>query len=257
MPRTRLAQNLHRMTGWHWLLLFGGILSAWSALFLMSVPEGLRAAGAAYGAEFWLLLCTMTPDAAGGTRMVLMWALMSAAMMAPTALPAFATYEDLGHSTAETRFGRLVLGYMVVWCGFSVVAALAQMILLRADLVSVFGDSRSGLLSGVLLVLAGGYQFTPLKEACLSRCRRPLVFFMQHWDEGALRNGVRLGAACLGCCWALMLLAFVGGVMNLVFMGLATLFMVLEKLPEIGRWLTRPMGAVLLAGGLWTIATQF
>ena len=129
------------------------------------------------------------------------------------------------------------------------------MLLLRADLVSVFGDSRSGILSGGLLLVAGAYQFTQLKEACLSKCRRPLVFFMQHWEEGPLRNGLRLGAVCLGCCWALMLLAFVGGVMNLAFMGLATLFMVLEKLPEIGRWLTRPMGALLLLSGSWVIVT--
>ena len=84
-----------------------------------------------------------------------------------------------------------------------------------------------------------------------------MTFFIQHWDEGAWRNGMRLGAVCIGCCWALMLLAFVGGVMNLAFMGLATLFMVLEKLPEIGRWLTRPMGALLLLSGTWVIVTTF
>ncbi|TNJ41489.1 DUF2182 domain-containing protein [Phaeobacter sp. B1627] len=255
MLKARLTESFRQMTGLHWLLLFAGILSAWAALFAMSVPADLRAAGVTYGGDFWLQLCTMTPDAAGGAKMVLMWALMSAAMMAPTALPAFATYDDLGQSAPGTRFGDLVLGYLAVWVGFSLLAAAAQMALLRAELISVFGDSRSGLLSGGLLLLAGGYQFAPLKEACLSKCRRPLVFFMQHWDEGPLRNGLRLGAVCLGCCWALMLLAFVGGVMNLAFMGLATLFMVLEKLPEIGRWLTRPMGAVLLASGLGVIVT--
>ncbi len=255
MLKARLTESFRQMTGLHWLLLFGGILLAWSALFAMSVPAELRAAGVVYGDGFWLQLCTMSPDAAGGARMVLMWILMSAAMMAPTALPAFATYDDLSQSASGTRFGDLVLGYLAVWVGFSLLAAAGQMALLRADLISVFGDSRSGLLSGLLLLLAGGYQFAPLKEACLSKCRRPLVFFMQHWEEGPLRNGVRLGVLCLGCCWALMLLAFVGGVMNLAFMGLATLFMVLEKLPEIGRWLTRPMGAVLLASGLWVIVT--
>jgi predicted metal-binding membrane protein len=76
---------------------------------------------------------------------------------------------------------------------------------------------------------------------------------MQYWDEGALRNGVRLGLVCLGCCWALMLLAFVGGVMNLAFMGLATVIMILEKLPDIGRWLTRPLGVGLLAASAWVL----
>lgn len=256
MLKARLTEGIRRMSGLHWLMLFGGILLCWAALFAMSVPQDLRAAGAVYGAEFWLTLCTMTPDAGGAARMVLMWVLMSAAMMAPTALPAFATYDDLSRSAEGTRFGDLVAGYLLVWIGFSLLAAGLQLVLLRADLISVFGDSRSGLLSALLLLIAGGYQFTPLKAQCLSKCRRPLVFFMQHWDEGAFRNGLRLGAVCLGCCWALMLLAFVGGVMNLAFMGLATVFMVLEKLPEIGRWLTRPMGVVLCASGLWLLVTS-
>ena len=256
MLKARLTEGIRRMSGLHWLMLFGGILLCWAALFAMSVPQDLRIAGAIYGAEFWLTLCTMTPDAAGAARMVLMWVLMSAAMMAPTALPAFATYDDLSRSAEGTRFGDLVAGYLLVWIGFSLLAAGLQLVLLQADLISVFGDSRSGLLSALLLLIAGGYQFTPLKAQCLSKCRRPLVFFMQHWDEGAFRNGLRLGAVCLGCCWALMLLAFVGGVMNLAFMGLATVFMVLEKLPEIGRWLTRPMGVVLCASGLWLLVTS-
>ena len=100
-------------------------------------------------------------------------------------------------------------------------------------------------------MLAGAYQFSPLKAACLAKCRAPLGFFMQHWDEGAWRNGLRLGLVCLGCCWALMALAFVGGVMNLAFMGLATAIMVIEKLPDLGRWLTRPLGGLLMMGGLW------
>ena len=232
----------------HWLALFGLILLAWAALYMMAAPAELRAAGRIYGAGFWQDLCTLTPDAAGFARMVLMWALMSAAMMAPTALPAFATYEDLAQTGAETRFGALVAGYLAIWLGFSLLAAAAQLVLFRAGLLDPFGTSLSALLSATLLALAGAYQFSPIKEACLSKCRMPLTFFMQHWDEGAVRNGLRLGAVCLGCCWALMLLAFVGGVMNIAFMGLATLLMALEKLPDIGRWLTRPLGVALLAG---------
>jgi predicted metal-binding membrane protein len=124
------------------------------------------------------------------------------------------------------------------------------MALFQAGLLTAFGDSRSGVMSAALLAVAGAYQFSPAKEACLSKCRRPLSFFMQYWDEGALRNGVRLGLVCLGCCWALMMLAFVGGVMNLAFMGLATVIMVLEKLPQIGAWLTRPLGVALLAASV-------
>ncbi|WP_146344544.1 DUF2182 domain-containing protein [Falsiphaeobacter marinintestinus] len=237
------------MSAPHWLTLFAGILLAWIALYLMSVPAELRAIGRLYGAEFWQNFCTLTPDAAGWVRMVAMWALMSAAMMAPTALPALATYEELGQST-EIRMTRLIAGYLSVWLGFAVLAATAQMGLFRAGLLDPLGQSAAPVLSAALLVVAGLYQFSPVKEACLSKCRRPLTFFMQHWDEGPWKNGLRLGLVCLGCCWALMLLAFVGGVMNLAFMGLATVIMVLEKLPEIGRYVTRPLGALLIAGAV-------
>ena len=249
-----IAARLRRMGGVHWLALFGLILGAWGLLYAMALPEGLRIGAAIYGTDFLRSLCIVTPDAAGFMRIVLMWALMAAAMMAPTALPAFATYEDLAHA-AETRFAALVGGYLAIWLGFSVFAAGAQMILFQAGWLTAFGDSRSGILSAALLAVAGAYQFSPLKEACLSRCRRPLAFFMAHWDEGPARNGVRLGLVCLGCCWALMALAFVGGVMNLAFMGLATVIMVLEKLPDLGRWLTRPLGAALLAGAGWVLVT--
>ncbi|UYV35808.1 DUF2182 domain-containing protein [Rhodobacteraceae bacterium D3-12] len=247
-----LAERIRAMRGAHWLLLFGLILLAWIMLLLMAVPQDLRIAGQIYGREFWASLCSLTPDAAGAVRITGMWMLMSAAMMAPTALPAFATYDDLGHSAENTRFSHLVAGYVAVWLGFSVLAAALQLALYQADLISAFGDSRSGLLSAALLGLAGAYQFTALKEACLSKCRRPLSFFMQHWDEGPWSNGLRLGAVCLGCCWALMLLAFVGGVMNIAFMGLAMVLMTLEKLPEIGRWVTRPVGVALVLGAVWT-----
>ena len=245
-----LSDRIRAMGAPHWLALFGLILGAWVMLYAMALPADLRASARIFGAEFWESLCTVTPDAAGFGRVVLMWALMAAAMMAPTALPAFATYEDLGRST-QVRFGALVAGYLIVWLGFSLLAGGLQMALFGAGLVSAFGDSLSVWLSAGLLMIAGLYQFSPVKEACLSKCRAPLTFFMAHWDEGPLRNGVRLGLVCLGCCWALMLLAFVGGVMNIAFMGLATLIMVIEKLPQFGRLLTRPLGAVLIAAGLF------
>lgn len=242
-----LSDRIRAMGAPHWLALFGLILGAWIVLYAMALPADLRQSARIFGADFWESLCMVTPDAAGFGRVVLMWALMAAAMMAPTALPAFATYDDLGRST-HTRFGALVAGYLAVWLGFSVLAGGLQMALFGAGLVSAFGDSLSVWLSAGLLMVAGLYQFSPVKEACLSKCRAPLTFFMAHWGEGPFRNGVRLGLVCLGCCWALMLLAFVGGVMNIAFMGLATLIMVIEKLPAYGRLLTRPLGAALIAG---------
>lgn len=248
-----ISARIRRMTGLHWLTLFGVIVLAWALLYAMALPESLRAAGQAYGAEFLASLCVVTPDAAGFGRITVMWALMSAAMMAPTALPALATYDELP-TTGRSGFAALLAGYLAIWLGFSLLAAGAQMGLYRGDLVSAFGDSRSRVLSGVLLLIAGAYQFSPVKEACLAKCRAPLTFFMQHWDEGAWRNGLRLGLVCLGCCWALMALAFVGGVTNLAFMGLATAIMIIEKLPDLGRWLTRPLGAGLGLIGLWMLA---
>ncbi|HKL05161.1 MAG TPA: DUF2182 domain-containing protein, partial [Roseovarius sp.] len=139
------------MTGLHWLALFGLIIVAWVLLYAMALPDDLRAAGRLYGADFLASLCVVTPDAAGLARITAMWALMSAAMMAPTALPALATYDELPIA-GRGRFGALVAGYLVVWLGFSVLAAAVQMALFRADLVSAFGDSRSRLLSGALLL---------------------------------------------------------------------------------------------------------
>lgn len=248
-----IATRIRMMGRPHWLGLYGTILAAWLVLYAMSIPPDLRAAGALYGLDLLAALCVATPGAAGFAGMVAMWALMSAAMMAPTVLPALATYEDLSAAGAQTRIWALVAGYLAVWLGFSGVAATVQMALFSAGLLDPFGTSLSALLSAGLLALAGLWQFTSFKDACLSKCRAPMMFFLQHWDEGPWRNGVRLGAVCLGCCWALMLLGFVGGVMNLAFMGIATMLMTLEKLPDIGRWLTRPLGAALLAGAALTL----
>ena len=251
-----IAARIRSMGSLHWLALYGVILLSWGALYLMALPADLRAAGAVYGAEFLVSLCIVTQDAAGYLGLVAMWAIMSAAMMAPTALPAFAAYDDIS-ARAGGGFGWLIIGFLAVWLGFAVLAAALQMALFQLGYLSIFGDSQSLLLSGALLALAGAYQFSALKDACLTQCRAPLAFFMSHWAEGPLRNGLRLGAVCLGCCWALMLLAFVGGVMNLAFMAVAMVLMALEKLPEIGRHITRPLGVLLIASGAASLAFGF
>jgi len=238
----------------HWIAVFAVILLSWCALYLMAAPAPAVPAGLP-GRTTLQSLCAVTPGGAGLAGLALMWAVMSAAMMLPTALPALATYDDLGHA-ARTDFARLAAGYLAAWGGFSLAAAALQLWLHRAGLVDALGASRSAALSGALLVGAGAYQFSPLKDACLAKCRAPLTFFMQHWAEGPGRMGLRLGLACLGCCWALMLLGFAGGVMSLAFMGVAMVIMVLEKLPDPGRHLTRPLGAGLVAAGLWVLATR-
>ncbi|MEM1363402.1 MAG: DUF2182 domain-containing protein [Pseudomonadota bacterium] len=238
---------LRSATALSWLSLFAAVLAAWALLYAMAIPTDIRDASRVFGTDFWESLCAVTPDLAGYGRLVLMWALMAIAMMLPTAAPAFVAYRDLSASGAATRPVTLALGFLGVWWGFAVAASLLQMALFRADLVSSFGDSRSAQLSAMLLLAAGAYQFSAYKAACLHKCRAPVSFFLQHWDKGPFRMGLLMGLTCLGCCWALMLLAFVGGVMSLTFMSVATLIMTLEKLPRIGRWLDRPLGVVLIA----------
>lgn len=238
----------------HWLVLFGLILAGWVALWLMAVPAETRALSKIYGAEFWISLCLSTPSITGYFNLFLMWALMAAAMMLPTALPALATYDDLSQST-DTNFALLTTGYLVIWLGFAAVAAGLQIGLFQLGLLDGLGTSQSAVFSAVLLAIAGGYQFSPIKEACLAKCRMPLTFFMEHWEEGPFKMGVRLGAVCLGCCWALMLLGFVGGVMSLGFMGLATIIMIIEKMPDYGKYISAPLGFGLLGASVVMLAS--
>lgn len=241
-----------------WLGFFAVILAAWAGLFAMVVTSPM--AGAPAG--LWQALC-LGAGSADLTSLLAMWLLMSAAMMLPTFVPAFRTFLNLG-ATGATRpldAVALVAGYGLVWVGGAVLGALAQQGLARAGLLAPDGASLSLWLTAGLLLVAGLYQFTHLKAACLAKCRMPLTFFMERWAPGptrALRMGLELGVLCFGCCWALMALAFVGGTMNLLWMGAATLFMVMEKLPDIGGPLTRPAGyLLLLAAGASALAALF
>ncbi len=233
----------------HWLGFYTLLSASWLAIVAIAAP--------ARDSDGWLsALAAMCGSGAGGSDFVLvwgMWSLMSAAMMAPTAVPALRVYDDLRHAGAATRAGfvALLTGYLAVWIVYSVAGALIQQRLGATGLL--IGDaSRSPLVNAVLLSTAGMYQLSRLKHACLSRCRAPFAFFMRHWRPGvagAARLGVLLGVVCVGCCWALMLLGLVGGTMSLAWMGAATLFMALEKLPRIGLPLTRPTGYLLLIAG--------
>jgi len=244
-----LALARKRLSDWHWLAFFAAVLAAWGLLYAMQPPAGLAAGAALHQPG------SLPPGVAGYPVVFAMWALMTAAMMAPTFVPALATYDDLAGSGAASRGGffQLVAGYVLIWLGFAALAAGAQIALSSATMLTPLGQSSSNWLTAGLLIGAGGYQFSALKEQCLSQCMQPFAFFMRHWQQtrwNALGMGLRLGALCLGCCWALMLLAFVGGTMNLLWMGLATLFMVLEKLPDVSRFVVRPLGVALIIAGL-------
>jgi predicted metal-binding membrane protein len=153
----------------------------------------------------------------------IMWTVMQMAMMTPSAAPMVLTYSKINrqrHAQLKPVLGTAVfyLGYILVWMAFSATAALAQGGLHAATLLSPMMETTSPVLAGIILIAAGVFQFTPLKHACLSHCRTPLGFFMAEWREGklgALVMGARHGAFCVGCCWLIMALLFVAGVMNL------------------------------------------
>ena len=151
-----------------------------------------------------------------------------------------------------------VATYCAMWIGFALFATSLQRILTDFGWVE---DHRSALwLSGVLLVVAGAYQFSTLKENCLTQCVAPMTFFMRFWRDGivgGMKMGIRHGLTCIGCCWALMLLALAGGMSNVLFMVLSAAVMAIEKFPVIGKRVTKPLGVALLMGGFAVLALQF
>ena len=188
-----------------------------------------------------------------------MWAVMMAAMMLPTMVPTLRSYEDLMVSANGTRIGWLgvLLGYSIVWIVFALFITVVQMGLLSLNIVDMMGRAKSLWVSAALLMLAGAFQFTRAKEVCHGVCHSPMSYFLGHWKtgfNGGLRMGVSLGAYCVGCCWLFMVLGFAGGVMNFLWMGLATLMMVLEKLPQLGHFLVKPLGSILILSGLSVVA---
>ena len=191
--------------------------------------------------------------------MFLMWAVMMVGMMLPTAAPMTLIYAAVARKAAAQATpvaptAVFVAGYIVMWSLFSVVATLTQWGLDQAALLSPMMVSNSSALGAGLLIAAGIYQWTPFKDACLQHCRSPAHFFSQHWRSGAagaFRLGLEHGAYCLGCCWVLMGLLFLGGVMNLLWIAGITLFVLLEKILPHGALGGRIAGvAMILAGGV-------
>jgi predicted metal-binding membrane protein len=191
-----------------------------------------------------------------------MWAVMMVAMMLPSAAPMILAFLTVNHRRQMTArplppVGIFVFGYLVVWTAFSAAATLAQWGLHKAALLSPAMEATSPVLNGGLLVAAGVFQLTPLKRACLKGCRSPLTFLMSEWREGtagAFEMGLRHGSFCLGCCWALMALLFVAGVMNLLWVALIALFVMAEKILARGELLGRVTGLALVTGGVVLVA---
>jgi predicted metal-binding membrane protein len=187
----------------------------------------------------------------------LMWGVMMVAMMTPALLTVLVLFQRLERKGAAGAHAVLFAsGYIAVWLGFAVIATLLQWALHRAALLHGHVLSAGPQLAGVILVAAGIYQLTPLKTACLSHCQTPIGFLSSHWREGAsgaLRMGLDHGGYCLGCCWALMLLMFVGGVMSVTAMAVLSVFILAERLLPPGPLVAQLPGIALLVWGAWTL----
>jgi predicted metal-binding membrane protein len=190
-----------------------------------------------------------------------MWTVMMVGMMTPSAAPMFLMYARTGRQTeAQSRplaatvwFGA---GYFFVWIAFALLATLVQWSFERTELLDFTMASTSTVVGGLLLVVAGSYQWTRLKDACLIQCQKPFAFLLRQGGFrgdalGSLMLGVRHGAYCVGCCWALIALLLVGGVMNMLWIVLLALLILLEKVAPFGRQIALVAGMVLIAGGVW------
>lgn len=226
-----------------WLYLFLG-----AGMDMAAVPE---AAGRAAGGP------PMAWTAGYATIVFVMWAVMMVAMMLPSAAPMILLYGTVGRRQraqghASVGTGVFAAGYLAAWTGFSLAATALQWGLERLALLSPMMASTSDVFGGAVLVAAGVYQMTPLKHACLRHCRSPLSFLVHRWragPAGAFRMGLEHGLFCLGCCWVLMGLLFVGGVMNLLWIAAVAAFVLAEKAAPAGSLIARASGPLLIAAG--------
>jgi predicted metal-binding membrane protein len=221
-------------------------LLGWAALYLMPMP--MPVGGSVAAADYVALS-------------IAMWFVMMIAMMTPAVIPVVLLYDKVvyrGAAGFHARTAGFLGGYFSVWLGFSVLATLAQALLIASRWSDAMGVSRRPAFTAALLIAAGLYQWLPLKAACLEHCRSPLHFVMhqRRGTFGPWRMGVDHGVYCLGCCWLLMLLLFVGGVMNLAWVAALAVLVAIEKLgrrPDLVRRLTGLIAVaaavcVLLAG---------
>lgn len=229
--------------------LIGVVVFAWAYLLFVAGPDTAMGMGGAAMPMPWTL--------ATFHIMVVMWIAMMVAMMLPSAAPMillFAAIErrKAGGGSAFGATGLFALGYLVVWAAFGIAATWAQWGLQQLALLSPTLAAGSTALAGALFLLAGAYQLTPLKQACLRQCRSPLDFLTRHWrsgTSGAFGMGLRHGLFCLGCCWAVMALLFVGGVMNVLWIAALALFVLIEKVVPAGHLLGRTTGIGLILWG--------
>ncbi len=197
--------------------------------------------------------------------MSMMWTVMMVGMMIPSAAPMILIYARVGRKAALqgkplAATGFFAGGYLLAWTVFSLAATFGQFLLERAALLTPMMATANDILGGLVLIAAGLFQWTPAKDACLKHCQAPLSFIQQHGgfrrdSLGSLTVGFHHGLFCIGCCWALMALLFVGGVMNIIWIAGLTIFVLLEKVLPLGRVITRGAGAGLMVWGAWLLVS--
>lgn len=235
------------------LLLIGLPLACW--VWVIAMTRDMY--GPMTGSAAWMM--TATWDAPYMLLLWAMWAAMMAGMMLPSAAPIVLLYARAARQRSEPRraTGRicgLVGGYILIWALFSVGATILQRVLATWQLLTPMMEPSTHLAAAGLLFVAGVYQLTPLKQACLRSCRTPIAFLASRWRSGvmgAIQMGAEHGTYCLGCCWALMLVLFAGGVMNLAVVVALTVWVAVEKLAPFGEQSTRISGALLLMAAGW------
>lgn len=215
--------------------------------------------GAMNGPSAWMMVNRW--DSLHILLLFAMWTVMMVGMMLPSAAPTLLLYanvvrrsDDGTHTSA--RVYAFAGGYLLIWTLFSAGATFLQRVLSDLLLLSPMMVLRSRVFAGALLLVAGAYQLTPWKRSCLESCRSPAAYIAGHWlpgNMGAFRMGLRHGAFCLGCCWALMLLLFAGGVMNLYVIAALTIFVLLEKVAPIGVQGGKLSGILLIVLGVWVL----
>jgi predicted metal-binding membrane protein len=230
------------------------IIVCWGWIVVMA----LDMYGPMTGASRWMM--TTSWDAAHLFLLWAMWAVMMTGMMLPSAAPTILLYgaavRRMRRVPTASAIYALTAGYVVIWALFSVMATVVQRVLAELLLISPMMELTSRSAGAIVLIIAGVYQWTPLKQTCLKACESPLGFLMRGWRDdvsGAFRLGLEHGLQCLGCCWALMLLLFAGGVMNLTAIAALTVFVALEKLGPFGPRGTRISGAALVMIGCWML----
>ena len=211
------------------------------------------------GASAWMM--TVTWDAPRLLLLWAMWAAMMAGMMLPSAAPLLLLYSRAMRNRQAlrnpgTRIYAMASGYLAVWAAFSIGATVLQRVLASSSIITMMMEPSHTRTAAILLMVAGVYQLTPWKDACLSACRSPMALLSARWREGiggAFTMGMSHGLYCLGCCWAMMLLLFAGGVMNLTVILALTAWVAFEKLAPFGQQSARVSAALLLAVGGWML----